>query len=93
MSKPTIPEEVLSRLIRETYELKAMHDIIIKAHHVDVEKLSQERDQAIADVKKLREDLKALRDCDVPFEHDTTQFLSLREMAAQALEDTKHYDA
>lgn len=52
----------------------------------------KQRDRAIADVKKLREVLKAVRDCDVPLENDSVPFIGLRELAEYILKSTNHYD-
>jgi FtsZ-binding cell division protein ZapB len=54
--------------------------------------LKDERDKAIADVKTLREVLKTVRDCDVPLENDSVQFIALRELAATILPFTNHYN-
>ncbi len=59
---------------------------------LDLEMLSKQRDRAIADVKKLREVLKAVRDCDVPLENDSVPFIGLRELAEYILKSTNHYN-
>lgn len=87
----TIAAQWLEKLHKENQELKTTVTSL-RVGIVDEVLLTKQRDRAIADVKKLREVLKAVRDCDVPLENDSVPFIGLRELAEYILKSTNHYD-